>query len=223
MLVLVLVDTNDVVKTELCTLGILLSSDPLELLVPSDVIVQSVADPFGRSMLIRFLLDTHSADIAYSPFPSPFSMATSPLQTHSNPNGQSPRPQQNTITHAHSAIMRQCPAFNRLIRRFPRPNDNPKIHKLVDIDPQAMRLLINFLYLNQIEGPGYTGMVDWRPIFQLAHRFKIPRLVELSLSELCKEIKVDKILSTLFGWAYQHPDYENRLLEFLLLHLHDVF
>ncbi|KAF9543747.1 hypothetical protein EC957_000526 [Mortierella hygrophila] len=187
---------DDVVKTELCMLGILLSSDPLKVLVPPDVIDQSAADQFGRSMLIRLLLDTHSAD--------------------------SPRPQQNAITHAHSAIMHQYPAFNRLIRYFPRPNDNPKIHKLIDIDSQAMRLLINFLYLNQIEGPGYTGIVDWRPIFQLAHRFKIPRLVELSLSELCKEMKVETVLPTLFGWAYQHPDYEDRLLELLLLHLHDV-
>ncbi|KAF9144396.1 hypothetical protein BGX30_012970 [Mortierella sp. GBA39] len=215
--------TDDVIKTELCTLGILLSSDPLEVLVPPDVIDQSATDPFGRSMLIRLLLDTHSADVTYSPFPSPFSIATSPHPTHSRLKGQSPRPQQNTITHAHSAIMHQYPAFNRLIRYFPRPNDNPKIHKLIDIDSQAMRLLINFLYLNQIEGPGHTGIVDWRPIFQLAHRFKIPRLVELSLSELCKEMKVETVLPTLFGWAYQHPDYEDRLLELLLLHLHDVF
>lgn len=212
------------VKKELCTLGILLSSNPLELLVPPNVIDQSVANPYGRSTLIRFLLDTHSADVAYSPFPSPspISITTSLQPPRSSLKGQSPR-QQNTIIHAHSAIMRQYPTFNSLIHHFPRPNDSPKIHKLIDIDLQAMRLLINFLYLDQIEGPGYMGIVDWRPIFQLAHRFKVPRLVELSLSALCKDMKVETVLPTLFGWAYQHPDYEDRLLELLMLHLHDVF
>ncbi|KAF8927521.1 hypothetical protein BGZ47_002106 [Haplosporangium gracile] len=215
---------DDVVKAELCTLGILFSSDPLKLLVPPDAIDQSVADPFGRSMLIRFLLDTHLADVAYTPFPSPPSTTiTSPHPRHSSLRGQSTKSQQNTTTHAHSAIMCQFPTFNHLIHHFPCPNNNPKVHKLIDIDPQSMRLLINFLYLNQIEGPGYTGIVDWRRIFQLAHRFKISRLVELSLSKLCKDMRMETVLPTLFGWAYQHQDYENRLLEFLLQHLDDVF
>ncbi|KAF9140138.1 hypothetical protein BG015_001783 [Linnemannia schmuckeri] len=215
--------TDDIVKAELCTLGILLSSDPLKLLVPPDVIDQSVADSFGQSMLIRFLLDTQSTDVAYAPSSSPSSTITSPHRKQSSLRGHSTRSQQNTITHAHSAVVRQFPVFNRLIRHFPYPNDNPKIHKLIDIDSQAMRLLINFLYLNQIEGPGYMGVVDWRPIFQLAHRFKLSRLVALSLSKLCKGMRMETVLPTLFGWAYQHPDYEDRLLEFLLQHLDDVF
>jgi hypothetical protein len=228
MIILVLVETDDVVKTELSTLGILLSPDPLELLVPPDVIAQSAADhPFGRSMLIHFLLDTDSADIAYAPLSasvtsSSSSITSTPRLTHSIL--YSSRPQLHMI-HAHSAIMHQFPSFHRLIRNFSRPNDNPKIYKLVDIDPQAMRLLINFLYLTQIEGPGYTGIVDWRPIFQLAHRFQIPHLVELSLSELCKgmRMRVETAAETLFGWAYQHPDYEDRLVRFIVKSLSDDF
>ncbi|KAG0293300.1 hypothetical protein BGZ96_003018 [Linnemannia gamsii] len=223
-----LVDTKDIVKTELCTLGILLSSDPLELLVPPDVIVQSATDhPFGRSTLIHFLLDTSSADIAYTPLlasmaSSSSSTTTLPRLTHSV--HYNPRPQPDMI-YAHSAILHQFPSFHRMICNFSRQNDNPKIHRLIDIDPQSMRLLINFLYLTQIEGPGYTGIIDWRPIFQLAHRFQITRLAELSLSELCKGMMIRKetVVETLFGWAYQHPDYEDRLIGFLVEFSSDVF
>ncbi|KAF9121821.1 hypothetical protein BGW39_010228 [Mortierella sp. 14UC] len=212
----ILLDTDSMGNQDLCTFGILLSSNPLDLLVPSEAINQSASDGFGRSMLIRFLLDISSTDLVYATAPIATNKDHHP--TRSSIQGQGLR----QMMHAHSAIMRQWPAFDRLLRHFPRPHDYPKTHKLIDIDPYAMRLVINFLYTGQIEGPGYMGLVDWRHIFQLAHRLQIPRLIDLSLTELCKDMKIGTVLSTLFKWAYQHADYEDRLLDFLAEHLNDT-
>ncbi|KAG0198535.1 hypothetical protein BGX33_012273 [Mortierella sp. NVP41] len=156
----ILLDVDDVLTSELSAFGILLSLSLLELLVPQETIARSASEPFGRFLLISFLLHTPSADV---------------------------------------------------------------VHKLIDIDTYAMRLVVNFVYLNKIEGPGYTGLVDWRLIFQLAHRFKISRLLDMALEELCKTMKVGTVLPTLFQWAYQHPEYEDRLLEYLVEHLDDRF
>ncbi|KAG0317289.1 hypothetical protein BGZ99_006405 [Dissophora globulifera] len=117
---------------------------------------------------------------------------------------------------AHRAIMRQWPAFALLLQNFTRPGDDPIVHKLIGIDPEIMQLIVNFIYLGQIEGPGYTGIVDWRRLFQLAHRFQIAPLAEIAMENMCKEIRLQDALPTLFLWAYQHPDYEERLLTFAL-------
>jgi hypothetical protein len=180
------------------------------------MIGQSASDSFGRSMLTRFLLDVSSADVAFAA--APMSIGRSHHPTLLNSQRQCPR----QVTHAHSAILRQWPSFDRLLHHFPRPHDYPKIYKLIDIDPYAVRLVINFLYTGRIEGPEYIGIVDWRHIFQLAHRFQIPRLIDLSLTELCKGMRVHAVFPTLFKWAYQHEDYEDRLLDFVVGYLDDT-
>ncbi|KAG0267758.1 hypothetical protein BGZ95_002779 [Linnemannia exigua] len=215
----ILLDTDMFGNQDQCTFGILLSSDPVDLLVPPEVIDQSASDTFGRAMLTRFLLDFTTADVAYAAAPTATSRGHDVALSSAQGQGRDPR----LMIHAHSAIVRHWPVFDSLLRRFPRPQDYPKIHKLVDVDLHAMRLAINFLYTCQIEGPGYTGLVDWRPIFQLAHRLQIPRLIDLSLTELCKNIRIGAVLPTLFKWAYQHSDYEDRLLEFLVEYLNDTF
>ncbi|KAG0375304.1 hypothetical protein BGX24_009299 [Mortierella sp. AD032] len=215
----ILIETDMFGNQDFCTFGILLSSDPLDLLVPPKVIDQSASGNFGRAMLIRFLFDFSTADVVYAAGPTAASRSHNSALPIAQRQGRDPR----LLTHAHSAIVRQWPAFDNLLRHFPHPQEDPKIHKLVDVDPYAMRLVINFLYTGQIEGPGYIGLVDWRPIFQLAHRFRIPRLIDLSLTELCKDISIRTVLPTLFKWAYQHSDYEDRLLEVLVEHVNDAF
>ncbi|KAF9086442.1 hypothetical protein BGX29_001390 [Mortierella sp. GBA35] len=236
----ILLDVDDVLTSELSTFGILLSLSLLELLVPQETIARSASEPFGRFLLISFLLHTSSADVVYAPLTaSNINNSNKPRHHYHYQQQQQQQQQQAKGTHgqtsastsssstppihAHSAVMRQWPAFDGLLRRFPRPDDYPKVHKLIDIDTYAMRLVVNFVYLGKIEGPGYTGLVDWRHIFQLAHRFKISRLLDMALEELCKTMKVGTVLPTLFQWAYQHPEYEDRLLEYLVEHLDDRF
>ncbi|KAF9356015.1 hypothetical protein BGX34_010148 [Mortierella sp. NVP85] len=128
------------------------------------------------------------------------------------------------VVPAHRSILRHHPGFEALFRQFPRPTDNPILHKLVNIDPEAMQLVINFVYLHQVEGPGYIpGMVDWRKVFQLAHRLQLPQLAQAALEQLMAVFKtssmgtdLQKLLETLFQWGYQHPDLEEKIFEQLI-------
>ncbi|KAF8925900.1 hypothetical protein BGZ58_000378 [Dissophora ornata] len=124
---------------------------------------------------------------------------------------------------AHRAVMRQWPVFAKLLRNFTRPGDDPIVHKLIGIDAETMQLVVNFIYLRQIEGPRYTGTVDWRRVFQLAHRFKINPLAEIALEKMCQEIRNQDVLPTLFLWAYQHSDYEKRLLNIVVENMEKVW
>ncbi|KAK3821054.1 MAG: hypothetical protein J3Q66DRAFT_398123 [Benniella sp.] len=59
------------------------------------------------------------------------------------------------VVPAHRSILCHHPGFEDLFRQLPHPIDNPIIHKLINIDPETMQLVINFVYLHQVEGPAW--------------------------------------------------------------------
>ncbi|KAF9351065.1 hypothetical protein BGX26_010827 [Mortierella sp. AD094] len=188
-------DADDVLSPWCRTFEIILTCEPLHLLVSKSSLdlekAQTRKQPFGRMLLVNFLHDVvRSTDISY-------------VATRSPEAG----------LHAHRAIMQQWPVFANLMQKQTRLWDEPTVQVLLDIDPNVMRLIINFIYLGQIEGPGYAGIVDWRQIYQLSHRFQVNRLSGLALEEMCKGMLPQNVLPTLFQWGYQHPDFDKRLLE----------
>ncbi|KAF8983262.1 Origin recognition complex subunit 3 [Entomortierella lignicola] len=104
--------------------------------------------------------------------------------------------------------MQQCPVFADTLQT--RADSSSIVHILVDIDPSALQLIINFIYLNQIEEPGNVRVVDWHYIFQLARRFRLDRLANRALEEMARS-----------QWGHQHLDYEEIEAVFLVLPKND--
>lgn len=234
------------------TFEVILSSEPLCFLVsPSTLDLERREPhklPFGHALLVRFLQDpTYHADTLFKT--SSETNAWTDNTAESDPSSSSSSPKSDTtiatitdnndehnggpfasyrsnprVVPAHRSILRHHPGFEALFRQVPRPTDNPIVHKLINIDPEAMQLVINFVYLHQVEGPGYIpGMVDWRKVFQLAHRLQLPQLAQVALDQLMTVFKtssmgtdLQKLLETLFQWGYQHPDLEEKIFEQLI-------
>ncbi|KAG0005403.1 Origin recognition complex subunit 3 [Entomortierella chlamydospora] len=183
--------------------------------------VRTLKQPFGRMLLVKFLQDVvRSTDVSYVATKSPdASLRDSPMACPTMPFV----PNQASLTvvsthgspgvHAHCAIMKQWPVFANLLQKQKRLWDEPTVQVLLDIDPNVMQLIINFIYLGQIEGPGYVGIVDWRQIYQTSRRFQVNHLADLALDKMCREMLPENILPTLFQWGYQHPDFDKKLLE----------
>ncbi|KAF9390798.1 Origin recognition complex subunit 3 [Mortierella sp. AD011] len=212
---------DDVLSPWCRTFEIILTCEPLHLLVSKSYLdlekAQTLKQPFGQTLLVKFLQDVvRSTDVSYMATENlDASLCDSPtmsfasnqssltvISAHSSPG-----------VHAHRAIMKQWPVFANLLQKQKRLRDEPTVQVLLDIDLSVMQLIINFIYLGQIEGPGYVGIVDWRQIYQISRRFQVNRLADLALDKMCREILSQNVLPTLFQWGYQHPDFDKKLLE----------
>ncbi|KAG0009974.1 hypothetical protein BGZ80_001889 [Entomortierella chlamydospora] len=216
---------DDVLSPWCRTFEVILTCEPLHLLVSKSYLdlekVRTLKQPFGRMLLVKFLQDVvRSTDVSYVATKSPdASLRDSPMACPTMPFV----PNQASLTvvsthgspgvHAHCAIMKQWPVFANLLQKQKRLWDEPTVQVLLDIDPNVMQLIINFIYLGQIEGPGYVGIVDWRQIYQTSRRFQVNHLADLALDKMCREMLPENILPTLFQWGYQHPDFDKKLLE----------
>ncbi|KAF9101101.1 hypothetical protein BGX27_011611 [Mortierella sp. AM989] len=182
------------------TFEIVLTFERNSLLVSSDTLdlkkVHPQKQPFGKVLLAKFLHDVaRSADIEYviiigtevilhglqSKDPTMTSVA---IQGRSSPISA---PEHSSIF-AHYAVVSQWNGFAAILENHTRKGGSPDVQELNDIDPNTMQLLINFIYLGQIEGPAYSGTVNWHHLFQAAHRFQVYRLADLASGEMCKEI-----------------------------------
>ncbi|KAI8596617.1 hypothetical protein EDD21DRAFT_408226, partial [Dissophora ornata] len=236
-----LLDAKDLLSPWCRTFEIILVKNSLKLLIsPSSLDLEKLhplKQPFGRSLLVKFLQGAGTADVEYAVAQRIRGSSADP--TTSSESFAFVQPPEYSLAEAipfaafslrdinrvpaHRAVMRQWPVFAKLLRNFTRPGDDPIVHKLIGIDAETMQLVVNFIYLRQIEGPRYTGTVDWRRVFQLAHRFKINPLAEIALEKMCQEIRNQDVLPTLFLWAYQHSDYEKRLLNIVVENMEKVW
>lgn len=157
--------------------------------------------PFGLNTLARFLQDHRTFDTEYHV-----------LQTTS---GIKPR-----IVRAHRAVVKTNPVLEEFIRKQRRP----KAFKVEGIDSATMQLVINHVYLGQIEGSGnFSGVVSWPYLYQAAQRFRMSQLGDLALERHMASINFCNVLDELFEWVYQHRELEERLIDFAAANAHQVF
>ncbi|KAI1321578.1 hypothetical protein EDD11_003058 [Mortierella claussenii] len=221
------VDANDILSPVTRSFYILLSPDRLELLVsPSAFDLETTEvqrQPFGRALLSKFLQDVSgSADIHYAEAPKATALdsVAAPLSSSSSVTSISDLVQQfdppKPPVSAHRAIMQHWPVFSSPLQRS--SEKDLVVQELDGIDLEALRLVINFIYLGRVEGPGYTGIVDWRRVYQLACQFQVDKLAQFALERMCEGLKCTSALPSLFQWAYQHPVLEERLLGIVKKH-----
>ncbi|KAG0010564.1 hypothetical protein BGZ81_002688 [Podila clonocystis] len=183
---------------------IVLSSQPLSLL-NSRVSMDFAAEtkhkpPFGLSTMARFLRDDRTFDAEYC------ALQTTP--------GIKPR----TVC-GHRAVLKTNPVLGKFIEKQTRP----RAFKVQGIDSTTLQLVINHIYLGQIEGPGFSGVVSWPHLYQAAQKFEIQQLDRLALEGYMAHINIGNVLEELFGWAYQHKELEERLVEFAATNVQEVF
>ncbi|KFH67560.1 hypothetical protein MVEG_06292 [Podila verticillata NRRL 6337] len=184
---------------------IVLSGHPLTLLnstLSLDFAAETMhKPPFGLNTLTRFLQDHRTFDTEYHA-----------LQTTSCTKPRTVR--------AHRAVAKT----NSVLGEYIRKQSRPKAFKVEGVDGATMQLVINHIYLGQIEGPGYfSGVVPWPHLYQAAQRFRISRLGDLALQRHMASINVSNVLDELFEWAHQHKELEERLIEFAAANVHQVF
>ncbi|KAF9309080.1 hypothetical protein BG003_010226 [Podila horticola] len=184
---------------------IVLSSSPLTLLnsrLSMDLAAETKhKPPFGLCMMTRFLWDDRTFDAEYR------SLQLIP--------GIKPR----TVC-AHRAVLKTNPVLGEFINKQTRPG----VFKVHGIDSTTLQLVINHIYLGQIEGgPGFSGFVLWPHLYQAAQKFRIQQLNRLALEGYMAYINVSNVLEQLFGWAYQHKELEDRLIDYAATNVREVY
>ncbi|KAG0071011.1 hypothetical protein BGZ92_004334 [Podila epicladia] len=184
---------------------IVLSSPPL-MLLNSRLSVNLASErkhkpPFGLSTMAKFLRDERTFDAEYrsvQPIPG--------IKPH-------------TVC-AHRAILKTNPVLGEFIKKQTRP----RAFKVQGIDSTTLQLVINHIYLGQIEGGlGFSGVVSWPHLYQAAQKFEIHQLDRLALERYMAYINVNNVLEELFGWAHQHKELEDKMIEYAATNVREVF
>ncbi|KAF9307168.1 hypothetical protein BGZ74_009874 [Mortierella antarctica] len=194
----VLLDPRPCIEFVLSSLPLMLLNSRLSMDLTAET---KHKPPFGLSIMSRFLRDDRTFDAEYrslQPIPG--------IKPH--------------IVCAHRAVLKTNP----VLREFIEKQTRPRSFKVQGIDSTTLQLVINHIYLGQIEGGlEFSGIASWPHLYQAAQKFGIQQLDRLALERYMTYINVSNVLDELFGWAHQHKELEDKLIEYAATNVQEVF